>query len=53
MPSSLKKVKKGLIVYAGILFGGQLFFTHCHLIGASGETGSILVQLISKVLISC
>ena len=27
------------MVYAGILYGGQLLFTHCHEINASGETG--------------
>ena len=27
------------MVYAGILYGGQLFFIHCHAIDASGETG--------------
>ena len=25
--------------YAGISYGGQLFFTHYHAISASGETG--------------
>ena len=27
------------MVYAGILYRGQLFFTHHHAIGASGEIG--------------
>ena len=27
------------MVYAGILYGAQLFFTHYHAIGSSGETG--------------
>ena len=27
------------MVYAGILYGVQLFFTHCYTIGAFGETG--------------
>ena len=27
------------MVYAGILYGGKLFFTPCHAINASGETG--------------
>ena len=27
------------MVSAGIIYGGQLFFTHCYTIGASNETG--------------
>ena len=27
------------MVYTGILYGGQLFFTHHYTIGASGKTG--------------
>ena len=27
------------MIYAGILYGGQLFFTYYHAIGAFGETG--------------
>ena len=27
------------MVYAGISYGGPVFFTHCYTIGASGKTG--------------
>ena len=40
MPISLKKgLVKDWLVYAGFLYGGQLFFTHHHAIGAFGKTG--------------
>ena len=39
VPSSLKRIKKGLLIFGGILYGVYLFFTHCHAIGAFGKTG--------------
>ena len=34
------------MVYVGILYGVQLFFTHCHAISASGET--VYDEIIDK-----
>ena len=43
------------MVYAGILYGGQLFFTHCYIIGASDKTGDYEIidkQGADKLLVS-